>query len=310
MSRLWRLGFVGIALAAGLLAQCAEDHGPEPGLVIVPGSPTLEVSSSQAFGVDLDGSAPVVNWYVDGVRGGTPATGMVSKSGIYVAPAEVPAGGVVTLTAKVAEDTTVEGAAEIEIIKSAESVYITLAPDTATVMAGHDIEFGSTVFGCSSDSVTWSLLRTWGGVLNIGGIDDDGVYHAPPTPGSSFGLMVMAQSATCEDKTGIARLVIHVPPTEFSVELEQFTDRLNIGGIGIAASYCGGASGGKQVIGLDVATEWIKVPISVPVTGTYEVHLRYQATGDSPVYEALAIEGQGDPPPEAAFSLMQGSGIG
>jgi len=304
------LAALAAALAACLTLQCADRDDGHTGLVIMPGHPTLEVSSSQPFAVDLDGSKPAVNWYVDGVRGGSPATGMISRSGIFVAPAEVPEGGVVTLTAQVAEDTTVEAAAEIEIVKTAESVYVTVAPDTATLLVGHEIQFSRAVFGCSSDSVTWSLLRIWGNILDIGGIDQAGLYHSPFVPGASFGLVVLAQSVDCPAKTGVARLVIHVPPVEFSVELEQFTSTGNIGGAPIARAPCGGASGQLQVEGLDVTDEWFRVPLTVPSAGTYEVRLRYQAPESTAIYEALAIEGLGEPPPEAAFSLMQGKGIG
>jgi hypothetical protein len=99
-------------------------------------------------------------------------------------------------------------------------------------------------------------------------------------------------------------------PGEFGVELENFMDKSDIlDSATIHAAICSGASGGHQVEGMDVAGEWIKVPLHVEVAGTYEATLAYQADG-VPVEVAMTVEGCGDPSTVVSFTLEEHAGIG
>jgi hypothetical protein len=99
-------------------------------------------------------------------------------------------------------------------------------------------------------------------------------------------------------------------PGEFGVELETFADRNDTpGSATIQKAYCGGASGDYQVIGMDAAGEWIKVPFHVDEACTYEPHVVYQAE-DVPIHVAMTIEGCADTLTVVSFTLNQHAGIG
>jgi len=56
-----------------------------------------------------------VTWEVNGVPGGNASLGTVSSAGVYSAPASVPPGGMVTVTAVAAADNSASGAAQLTV---------------------------------------------------------------------------------------------------------------------------------------------------------------------------------------------------
>jgi hypothetical protein len=93
----------------------------KPGLSISPDAATVLVSSQQTFQVaTCGGVADTVTWSVDGVAGGSDASGMISSTGIYTAPAT----------------------AGTHTIQAADSAQHT-DKATATVASGIVVDFGS-----------------------------------------------------------------------------------------------------------------------------------------------------------------------
>lgn len=297
--------------AAGVLAglRCGSDKTSNPDTPtygIVPDSLTLDVSSSQQFDVLFDGETPEVAWSVNGVVGGTTETGIITQDGLYIAPAAVPQGGMVSLEATPIQDPAFAESARVVLFKDGETPYITITPGDTVVAVTDSVEFSSDVFGCASGEVVWSIAPASGAGSDIGSIGADGIYVAPPSPTADFTLIVMAESQSCLDKTGIAGVVVRIP-ANFFVELEDFADSSGVG-IDRSAS-CGGGLG---VTGLNAPGEWISVPIEVSVGGKYIGQIRY-AAGDRDTMEVtVAMEGcgEGGASSVATFMLDSGDGVG
>jgi hypothetical protein len=58
-----------------------------------------------------------VTWKVNGITGGNPTVGFISSLGTYKAPANVPAGGVVTVSSVSVADTTKSASALVTIVR-------------------------------------------------------------------------------------------------------------------------------------------------------------------------------------------------
>jgi hypothetical protein len=83
--------------------------------VAISGAPsTLLAGTSARLLATVLGEDPLVNWTVDGVGGGTPTTGTVDATGLYVAPSTAPPGGQVTVRATTASGAFAEVTMQIQ----------------------------------------------------------------------------------------------------------------------------------------------------------------------------------------------------
>jgi len=304
------LWILGLAALAGATLQCGSDTGPGQGLSILPGDTSLQVSSSQQFAADYGGSSVAVRWYVDGIRGGSIEKGIVTAAGLYVAPAEVPSGATVTLRAESVADTVAAGSVKITITKPSLTPCVIVSPETSSVGASDQIQFSSQVTNCAKDSVTWAIDKVYGNPVSPGDISSGGLYIAPSEPAFKFAVLVKAASINCPGKIGIATIVVYAQRDTFSVEMEAYTDKHDIGSSNIHAQGCGAASGGSAVLGMDNAGEWIKVPFTVPATGTYQPYLYYQSMGTGTIMASMELSDCGGSQARVSFTLDQGDGIG
>jgi hypothetical protein len=88
-------------------------------VTISPATATVQTSLTQQFTAKVTGTTNNgVYWIVNGVSGGNATVGTISTSGLYTAPASVPSGGVVTVGARSAADTTKSGNAAVTITGS------------------------------------------------------------------------------------------------------------------------------------------------------------------------------------------------
>jgi hypothetical protein len=229
---------------------------------------------------------------------------MIAPGGTYYAPSEVPLPAV-TVTVRSAADTLTGDDASVDVLDG-DGSYVSVAPAEISVPVSDSTEFAADVVGCGGDEVTWSLEVVYGDPLESGEIRSDGTYLAPARPGDDFALMIMGRSASCPEKTGLARVVVKAP-VSFFVELEDFTESF---GTNIRKGVaCGG---GEGVTGLDSPGEWIRVPVDVHAAAHYAGYLRY-AAGDGDVLTlTVSAEscGPGGLSPSAEFSLDDGTGVG
>lgn len=92
-----------------------------PAAVAISGSPaSLVVGTSAQLSASVANTTGGVTWSVNGVSGGNPSLGTVSASGLYTAPAAVPASGQVTLRATSVTEPSVYAETVVKVTKPAE----------------------------------------------------------------------------------------------------------------------------------------------------------------------------------------------
>ncbi|HVI07922.1 MAG TPA: hypothetical protein VND65_06470 [Candidatus Binatia bacterium] len=94
---------------------------------ISPTTAMVAPSGTQQFNSSLQGfSSNTVNWSVDGVLGGNSATGTISSSGAYTAPASI---GPHTIQAASAADSSAMVAAQLTVVNSGQAAVLTYHND-------------------------------------------------------------------------------------------------------------------------------------------------------------------------------------
>ena len=86
-------------------------------LAVVPAVTEAQVGLSRQFGA-TEGGTPTTNvrWSVNGVAGGDPSIGTISTSGLYTAPAFMPAPPTLTITATHQDDSTLTASAQVTVL--------------------------------------------------------------------------------------------------------------------------------------------------------------------------------------------------
>jgi hypothetical protein len=301
-------------VAAGLCCSGDEATGPAKTVIsISPDSAVVEISASQGFQVVTEGEVPDVTWFVGTREGGAASTGVIDMSGLFIAPASVPADSVVIVKAVADDDADLSATARVLIRGGSGTSYVRALPADTSLAPGEPVVFGREVVGCAGDDVTWSVDALSAGAGDVGSIGPDGSYAVPTSVTASVRLLVRAASVNCADKTGIAVVTV-TPPVEFEVELEDYTawhDDEN-GSSYISAQACSKASGYRMVKGLDYPGEWIEVPFTVPVYGAYEVVLRYATMRGDTLRATVTFDGCGSALADDGidFVMDQGEGLG
>ena len=85
---------------------------PVPGVLLVPTVANVVVGQTQQFTATVQVDTSGVVWSVDGGD----SFGTVDSNGLYTAPATVPSGGVATVRAKLADNTSVQDTSEVNIL--------------------------------------------------------------------------------------------------------------------------------------------------------------------------------------------------
>jgi len=157
-------------------------------------------------------TSTIVTWQVNGVSGGSVATGTIvadvndAEEGIYTAPTKVPStnNGQVTITAIAQRNPngTAAGGANTSVTSNIATLTITpglgiqIVSPPATVPAGGSAPFTATLNGLSDLNATWTVTSANGGA--IGSINaNSGVYTAPdfPPPGDVVKITATDNSA-------------------------------------------------------------------------------------------------------------------
>jgi hypothetical protein len=300
-------GLIALICLAALWLQCGEqgETGPEvPAYGVTPDSVSLEVSSTQQFEVIFEGDPAEVTWYVDGLRGGSPEVGMITPTGLFVAPPQVPEGDYVTVSAEIGGVFRADESATVLVESGYGATFIEVDPDTVTVALGDSVRFSASPSGCPLDDSGWSVLDLFPSSAETGEIRPDGTYLAPWEGSSDRTLMVMVAAADCPGKVGLGEVFIEAPEA-FKVQFENFTNSYGTGIDGTVA-----CSGGYAVTGLDTAGEWIEVPYEAPANGTYASRIHFQA-GYRDTLRLVLTEGEcvPSPPADIDFELV-GEGKG
>jgi hypothetical protein len=298
-----------VFIAATIGLRCGKDKGTEPETPeygVTPDSVSVEVSSTQQFVVEFYNVPGEATWYVDGIRGGNPRTGMITPDGFYIAPHEAPPGGYVTITARAELDSTVRETAKAVIRSGYGTPSLRVSPDSVTVVLGDSVAFSPAASGCPLADPSWSVVAVSPDSDPTGEVRANGTYLAPAAIPDDITLMVTVESPDCPGKKGIAKAVVRKPEM-FVVQLEDFSDS---SGIMISrATPCSG--GGYAVNGLDQPGEWILVPYEIRAGGRYSAEIHYAAgVGDTLRVVVAEMGCPNSPSPvEVDFEMAQGDGL-
>ena len=187
------------------------------GVSVSPSSASVVAGSgTQAFTATVtNASNTAVTWKVNGTTGGNSTVGTISSSGLYTAPATVPAQPTVTVTAVSVADTSKSASSSVTITTTAAAVAVAVSPKTASVLVpGATQTFMATVSHAANTAVTWKVNGTIGGSSTTGTISTGGVYTAPSTLPSTRTVTVSAVSVQDTSKSDSATVTLMTrPPT-------------------------------------------------------------------------------------------------
>lgn len=168
------------------------------------------VDGKQQFIATVTGNASQsVTWDVNGTVGGNSAVGFIdSISGLYTAPAIVPAPATVTIHATSTAVQSAVGSASVTITNPPPPVSVSISPESATVRVGRTHKFVATVQNTNVTTVSWSVNGIAGGNSTVGTISKKGVYTAPKTQPSPSEVTVKAVSTADTTKSASAVVTI------------------------------------------------------------------------------------------------------
>ncbi|MGD0796879.1 MAG: glycosyl hydrolase family 28 protein [Acidobacteriaceae bacterium] len=169
--------------------------------VNVSGAASVYVGQTSQYTASVTGTAnQSVLWMVNGVTGGSVATGTISSTGLYTPPSTAPSSAVAIAAVSMLSSTAIGSAS------------VTVLPVTVAVTGPADVIFGATgqysamVTG-AGQSVTWMVNGVTGGSAAEGAISPGGLYTAPastpPTP-----VAIGAQSTAVPSGTGSLSLTL------------------------------------------------------------------------------------------------------
>ncbi|HKM68147.1 MAG TPA: DUF1800 family protein [Candidatus Acidoferrum sp.] len=266
-----------IALGGCSAIDTSSLNGPPPfGLTVTPGSATLNGASSQQFMAKAsDGSNPSLTWLVNGVAGGSAATGTISASGLYVAPEFPPANNAITITAQVSSNSKKSGSANITLLNPIPQITTasptSFAVGTITVnITGLHFAPGAVVYLGTTALVTTrtsSTQLTATGTATLSQVGSINIVVTNPAPGSPTSSSIAALIT----KTGT---VVDVAPATASVRSglqQQFTATVtNNANTGVTWAV-NGVAGGSFALGFVTSNGVYTAPPVVPNPNSIQV---------------------------------------
>ena len=206
-----------VSLAASLLAAfllgCGGSSAPAPPVVSVSLSPTqasVKAGSQFSFQASVQGAAnTAVAWQLNGVTGGTPASGTISAAGVYTAPSILPSPPSATVTAVAQADTTKSASASVAITIGVAVTPVIASLNISSTQCQVTQPFNTIVTGTANSSVAWSVNGVSAGGSNaFGTIDTNGLYTSPSAIPAPAKFSVTATSQADSTQSGNAEVTI------------------------------------------------------------------------------------------------------
>src|ERR1700739_228562 len=146
------------------LSACASVSGggsttpppPQIAVSITPNPGTVLLGNTLAFSATVTNTSDTsVSWGVNGVSGGSPQIGTISTDGLFTAPADLPPGGKVQVTAPSHADSSKSSTAGVTI---SSDIAVSISPVSASVELGALQAFHATIAssGKPDTSIRWS----------------------------------------------------------------------------------------------------------------------------------------------------------
>jgi len=185
-------------------------------VVVTPSPINVAVGGQQQFTATVTGvSNTSVTWEVNGMVGGNATVGTISTTGLFQAPATIPAPPTVTITAVSNANTAISGSAQATIVASGGAVKVTVnsSPAVAEIYTGTTQTFSATVTGTNNTAVNWQVNGVPGGNQTLGTISSSGLYSAPAAVPTAATIAVKAVSQADSSAFGVALVLIVTEPT-------------------------------------------------------------------------------------------------
>jgi hypothetical protein len=243
---------------------------------ISPTSSTLPAGGTQPFSATVQNATDTnVTWYVNQVNGGSSATGIITSTGVYTAPA-VQSQTIFTVTAVADANTSISASASVTVTPI---VNVTLNPHNAAVETNHTLPFFVTVVNTTNTAVTWQVNGVIGGNSTVGTIDAKGLYTAPGSVPAQPKVTVTAISVADPTKSDSASVTISLtpvltvnPPQANVVVGNQQPFTASISGLSNqSVNWSVSGTGSIDSNGLYTAPASVPNPATVTVTATSQV---------------------------------------
>ena len=96
-----------IALTLSACGGGGNNNNNPPMVTVTPATANVQEGSTQQFSATVTNSSSSVNWLVNGVAGGSAATGTINSAGLYTAPLVIPSPASITITAQLQANTAI-----------------------------------------------------------------------------------------------------------------------------------------------------------------------------------------------------------
>lgn len=169
-----------------------------PPVTVTPPSATVLTGGAVAFA-----ASTAVNWQVNGVTGGSAATGTISTAGVYIAP-------------MTAQTVTIRGVSTLDATKFGTATVTVQLPQVSITPPSASVALLGTVSFSANLPVNWQVNGVAGGNSVVGTISAGGVYSAPAVVPSPATVTVKAVNATNSASFATASVVITGPPPAVS----------------------------------------------------------------------------------------------
>lgn len=198
---------------------------PAVAVSLNPTSANVQTNATQQFTATVSNAANTsVTWQVNGITGGNATNGTISATGLYTAPAAVPASAV-TVTAISQADPTKSASANVTVTTPPIVVTVSVTPASASVAAGGTQQFTATVGGTPNTAVTWQVNNVTGGSASTGTIDSNGLYTAP---GSLPAVAITVKAVSQADSTKSATASVNITDA-LALSVGRFLDQATFG---------------------------------------------------------------------------------
>jgi len=180
---------------------------PSIQVTVTPNPGTVLLGETLAFTASVSNSTDTtVIWSVNGITGGSPQAGTISADGVYTAPADLPQGGTVQVTATSHADSSKFATASVTI---SSDITVTISPGTVNVELGAVQAFHASISsnGKPDPTIRWSLSGS-ACPNSCGSVDANGNYTAPQILPGNASVTLTATSAADPSKQNSASVLI------------------------------------------------------------------------------------------------------
>ena len=172
---------------------------PTISVVVTPPSANMLLGKTLQLTATVSGSRDnSVNWSVNGIAGGNAASGTISPSGLYTAPADLPAPANVQITATSAADSASNASSQVTLTSD---IVVGISSTSSSLELGAGQNFAATITstGQPDPSILWKLNAS--SCPNAcGSIDANGNFTGPQILPSPANVTIVAQSAVDPSK--------------------------------------------------------------------------------------------------------------